>query len=82
METLAKIKHPNIVSYYGSFKNDKHVFFMMELCTGGTLSELLKRDEKISEYRVITLFKQILSAMVYINKQSKLNIIQKQCIEI
>ena len=68
MAELAKINHPNIMGYYGYEKNDKGLFFFVEFCSGGSLKQLSAK--KCSELKVITLFKQLLDAMTYINKLS------------
>ena len=68
MAELAKINHPNIMGYYGYEKNEKGLFFFVEFCSGGSLKQLI--GKKISELKAITLFKQLLDAMTYINKLS------------
>ncbi len=69
MAELAKINHPNIMGYYGYEKNQIGLFFFIEFCTGGTLKNLIIK--KMSELKVITLFKQLLNAMSYMNQLSK-----------
>lgn len=80
MAELAKINHPNIMGYYGYEKNEIGLFFFVEFCSGGSLKQLITK--KMSELKVITLFKQLLDAMTYINKLSNPSPIQKNYIEI
>lgn len=68
MAELAKINHPNIMGYYGYEKNEVGLFFFIEFCSGGSLKQLI--NKKMSELKVITLFRQLLDAMSYINKHS------------
>lgn len=67
MGEVKNLNHPNIVGYYGIVQQQHYVYFMLELCRGGTLKTLLQKS-KISEPRAITLFKQILSGMTEINR--------------
>jgi serine/threonine protein kinase len=68
MAELAKVTHPNIMGYYGYEKNETGLYFFVEFCSGGSLKQLI--NKKMSELKVITLFKQFLEAMTYINKLS------------
>jgi protein-serine/threonine kinase len=77
MAELAKINHPNIMGYYGYEKNEVGLFFFVEFCSGGSLKQLI--NKKMSELKVITLFKQLLDAMSYINKLSNPPSIQTNC---
>ena len=67
------------MGYYGYEKNEIGLFFFVEFCSGGSLKQLI--NKKMSELKVITLFKQLLDAMTYINKLSNPPLIQKNCIE-
>jgi len=65
MKDLAKINHPNIMGYYGYELNEDGLYCFVEFCNGGTLKKLIQ--SKISEMKVLTLYKQFLDAMTYIN---------------
>jgi hypothetical protein len=56
------------MGYYGYEKNEIGLFFFVEFCSGGSLKQLITK--KISELKVITLYRQLLDAMTYINKLS------------
>lgn len=68
MAELAKISHPNIMGYYGYKKDETGLYFFVEFCSGGSLKQLI--NKKMSELKVITLLRQLLDAMSYINKLS------------
>ena len=66
MSALTKFHHPSIMDYYGHVENNEGLYCFLEFCGGGSLKDLCKQG-KISELKVLTLFKQLLSSMVYIN---------------
>lgn len=68
MAELAKVTHPNIMGYYGYKKDESGLYFFVEFCSGGSLKQLI--GKKMSELKVITLVRQLLDAMSYINKLS------------
>jgi serine/threonine protein kinase len=73
MEELAKIRHPNIMGYYGYEKNNDGLYCFLEFCSGSCLKQFA--SAKISELKVLTLFRQLLDAMSYINSLSTFFII-------
>jgi serine/threonine protein kinase len=80
MAELAKINHAHIMGYYGYEKNEEGLFCFIEFCSGGSLKTLI--NNKMSELKVLSLLRQLLDAMVYINSLSKTHIIQKNYIAI
>ena len=70
MNALSTARHPHIMGYYGHLADHKRLFLFVEYCQGGDLKKLCSHS-KVSEVRVISLFKQLLEAMVYINDKSK-----------
>ncbi len=42
MQDLAKMKHPNIMGYYGYESNKEGLYYFIEFCNGGTLKKLIK----------------------------------------
>jgi len=54
MNFFTQLNIPNIVQFYGSFRDTERVFLIMELCEGGDLLEvLLARKVPFSERRAI-----------------------------
>lgn len=73
MHDLAKINHPNIMGYYGYEENEEGLYCFIEFCSGGSLKDLIKSH--ISELKVLTLLKQFLDSMTYINGESNISFI-------
>lgn len=67
MSALTKFRHPNIMDYYGHVENNDGLYCFLEFCGGGSLKDLCGKEGQISELKVLTLFRQLLDAMTYIN---------------
>ena len=57
MQTL---DHPNILKLYEYFEDNKNVYLITELCTGGELFDLIVEREFFSEFEACNIFKQIM----------------------
>lgn len=62
---LKKMRHKNIVQLLDTFETDKHIIFVMELCSGGDLLNYVRKRRKLSEDYAKAMFKQILEALHY-----------------
>lgn len=49
IELMQRISHPNIVTYYDQSNNNTHWYIIMEYCNAGTLSDVIKYNEKASK---------------------------------
>ena len=50
MAILSTLDHPNIVKYYETYEDQKYLYLVMELCSGGELMEKLsERTQPFSE---------------------------------
>jgi len=63
MHILEKLSHRNIVKYYGGGRQDKQLFFAMELVEGGTLKDLLSDTGRLNWREVAACGVQICSAL-------------------
>ncbi|MEI7946990.1 MAG: protein kinase, partial [bacterium] len=62
----AKIQHPNLVAVYdtGQHAETGIYYIIMEYVSGGSVRELLKREEKLSEKRALEITAQVTEALV------------------
>lgn len=69
IDLLGQLDHPNIIKLYEIYENEKYVYLVMELCTGGELFDrLMERIEKggaFTEKEAAKIFKQLMSAVYY-----------------
>ncbi len=63
IETLKKLKHPNIVQLYGDGEQDGHLFYVMELVEGQTLQEELQTGHRFDWQEVTTITIEVCQAL-------------------
>jgi serine/threonine-protein kinase len=63
MDILKKLKHPNIVKYYGGSATGAQRFYAMELVTGGSLDQVIRKQGKLSWEQTIDYGLQIAKAL-------------------
>jgi hypothetical protein len=64
-QVLAKLAHPNIVAYYGSFVDNEDLNVVMEYADGGTLSSHIQKAKvPFTEAAIMRLFTQVRSPYV------------------
>ncbi len=63
MDILDKLKHPNIIRYYGGGSHDGRLFYAMEPVETGTVKELLERFGNLSWPEVASIARQVASAL-------------------
>jgi len=66
---LRSIRHPNIVSIYDIFENDKALYLVMEYCPGGDLFDMVCNTIPVTEQHAAAIFSQLLSALVYLHSK-------------
>lgn len=57
--------HPNIIRLFEVFEDEKDLYLVMELCTGGELFDRIIKFGHFSERYAASIMKQILSAISY-----------------
>jgi len=69
IEILIKLDHPNIIKLYEIFENEKYIYLIMELCTGGELfNKIIEKTENgeiFNEREAANYFRQIILAISY-----------------
>ena len=67
MGILKQARHPGVVSLYDSFETQKHICFVMELCSGGDLFSYIKKRRRLKEPVAKYFFRQIVEGLAYIH---------------
>lgn len=63
IETLKRLRHPNIVELIGYGEEHGRLFYAMELVDGETLQDRLRREKKLDTMRVIDICISIVAAL-------------------
>ena len=75
VQILSTLQHPNIISYYESFKHKHNLYIVMELVEGATLldhlNSLTEKGGCMAESRIWAIFTQICLALRYVHKEKK-----------
>jgi serine/threonine protein kinase len=66
---LKRIRHPGFVKYKGFLENDKIYAILMELCSFGSLQDLLSRRVRLTEPEVRYFMVQILDSIEFLHSK-------------
>lgn len=75
----SKLRHPNIVTFHRSFKDQSYVYFLLDFISPGEIRDQLYLDSEDSEYdddvgftepRAQYYIRQIISALIYLRDRS------------
>lgn len=69
VEIHRAMRHPNVVEFRGVFQDNDYVYILLELCSGGTVLDVLKQKTPFSEDQTASMSKQLLEGLVYLHKQ-------------
>lgn len=61
IQILEKINNPNVVKLIEHLRTKTHLYTIYELCTGGTLEELLDKRKFLPEKEALPIFRQVLN---------------------
>ena len=56
ISTMAKVSHQNCLQLYEVYFDSEFIHLVIELCIGGELFDMIKREKKFSEKKAISLF--------------------------
>lgn len=60
-----RLDHPNIIKLFEVYEDEKNLYLVMELCTGGELFERIIKSGHFSERYAACLMRQVFSAAAY-----------------
>ncbi|CAD8080575.1 unnamed protein product [Paramecium primaurelia] len=66
---LQGCKHKNIVEYIEHFEDRDNIYIVLEYCEQGTLDELIKIKQKLTEEEAFHYFYQIAQAILYLHEK-------------
>jgi len=67
MAIMKLLDHPNIVRLYETFEDQRNVYLVLELCTGGELFDRIVSDGKFTEQAAASCIQQMLRAINYMH---------------
>ena len=73
-QTVFQLKHDNIVRIYDIFEENSTAYYVMEYIDNGSLSDVIKREGRMDEARVLKYTHQIALALEYIHDHNVLHL--------
>ncbi|CAM8986215.1 unnamed protein product [Rhodiola kirilowii] len=67
---LSRLRHPNIVQYYGSESVDDKLYIYLEYVSGGSIYKLLQEYGQLGELAIRSYTQQILSGLAYLHAKN------------
>jgi calcium-dependent protein kinase len=67
---LTKVKHPNIVQYFGCYRDKNYFYMTMELCTGGSLRDMIDTMGILPEEKAKGIMREVLEALAYLHSMN------------
>ena len=72
VELQKDLRHPNIIQYYGSYQSEEHICILMEHASNGSLKDLLLKEGRLDDKRVLSFTKQILEGLNYLHTRPRM----------
>jgi serine/threonine protein kinase len=76
IKLLENLHHPNVITYFKSFKENGNFYIIIQYINGGSLEDLLidniKQNRRIAEKRIWDLLVQSLSGLLYLHEKKKI----------
>lgn len=72
IQILSQLDSPYVTKYHGSFLKGSHLWILMEYCSGGSCSDLMKPGVFREEYIAIIL-RELLRGLSYLHTEGKLH---------
>ena len=61
------LNHPNILKFYDFFEDSHHTYMVLELCTGRSVRDLVKRKGHLSETQTAEILRDVLEGLCYLH---------------
>ena len=68
VNALKTLDHPHIIKLFEIYEDDKKVYLVQELCTGGELFDYIVEKEFLTEDLAAKIFQQIMQSIMYCHK--------------
>ena len=76
IKLLENLRHPHVITYFNSFKQNGNIYIVIEYINGGSLEDLLvkniKQQKKIDEKALWELLIKSLSGLLYLHEKRKI----------
>ena len=76
IKLLENLRHPHVITYFNSFKQNGNIYIVIEYINGGSLEDLLVKNinqqKKIDEKTLWDLLIQSLSGLLYLHEKRKI----------
>ena len=70
IELLKRLDHPNILKLYEVFQDEKRIYIITELCTGGELFDEVTIKRQLDELPAAIIIQQIIAGVAYCHRQN------------
>ena len=67
---LKLLNHKNIIKLYELFETESNIYIVTELYTGKELFHYIYKKKTLNEYEALTIFHQVIDAMVYLHEMN------------
>ena len=67
---LKRTRHRNVVRLYETFETNKHILFVIEMCSGGDLLNYVRKRRRLKEDVAKYLFKQLIEGLQYCHSKN------------
>ena len=66
---LTQILHPNVIKIYNHFIEQQYLFIILEMCKGGSLQEIIKKNGKLKGQKLLKTTHEIVSGIDALHAQ-------------
>ena len=67
IDIMRVIDHPNLISYYEAYEDEKYFHIVMELCTGGDLMDKLALEGAMKEPDAVVVMRKLMTAVRHLH---------------